>query len=267
MATRAHFKIFTLALLASSIGLPSIAMADDQIHGMFAAGVASKTDYEGSDDYELSPLLAAKLQYQTYYVEALGTDIRANISPYPTVEFGPSISYSGGRDDDVENNTISRMREIDNGFEAGAFIKVPFNGVFSAHDTLSFKAEVLTDISDTHEGMLVNIGAGYDRKLNDQLTLGTSVQTTYASEDYNQTYFGIDADNAARSGLAQYDADAGFKDVSLKVKGQYMLNEHWGVLGMAGYKQIIGDAADSPIVDEEGNTSQWVAGLGLSYKF
>ena len=265
-----HLKIKTLlvTLIAGCAYAPLSAAANDDINGFVAVGAATIPDYEGSDDYDFMPLLMAKVNYkETYYAELVGPALRLNVSTYPAVEFGPILGYSGGRDDDVDNNAVSRLREIDAGVEAGAFIKLPFKSVLTEYDSASISAQFLSDISDTHEGTTIKLSAGYDRWINKQLSLGASISTSYASDDYNDAFFSIDADNASRSGLNQYDADGGFKDIGLRINSRYALNEKWGVTGLIGYKKMIGDAADSPVVDDAGNDNQWMAGLGVSYRF
>jgi outer membrane protein len=97
--------------------------------------------------------------------------------------------------------------------------------------------------------------------------LGFNLSATYASGRYNATYFGIDANNAARSGFSTYDADGGIKDIGFSVNAAYQWDEHWGITGMIGVTQLVGDAADSPIVDDAGSATQGFAALGISYRF
>ncbi|MDP0500045.1 MAG: MipA/OmpV family protein [Verrucomicrobiota bacterium JB022] len=245
----------------------ALAQADDTFTGFVAAGIANVPQYEGSDDYEIKPLVAAQLDYRGYSLEILGTDLRAEVSPWEWVEFGPSLSFRGGREDDVDNEAVRRLREIDDAFEAGVFVRFPFHAVLSLRDRLSLRAEALFDLSDTYDGYVLSFAASYDYQVNDVLTLGVSLQTTYASEDYQQTYFGIDADNAVRSGLAPYEADAGFKDVGIRFSAKYMFTQEWGVIGLLGYQKVLGDAADSPIVEQEGDANQWLGGIGVVYEF
>jgi outer membrane protein len=40
---------------------------------------------------------------------------------------------------------------------------------------------------------------------------------------------------------------------------------YWNVLAVGSYSRLIGDAADSPIVDDEGDPNQFLLGLTLSY--
>ena len=257
-------------LLFASLSLSTVAQAQDADESKFGGsilfGAGVKPEYEGSEDYEATPLAAGKLEYGQYYLEAHGMNLRANVSPLSIIEFGPSAAFKGGRDD-VDNERVDRMRDIDDTVEAGAFVKIPVRQVFDNKDEFEFEVEFLTDTGDVHEGYKVKFGLSYKYLLTKKLRLGASLSATYASEDYNQTYFGIDTDNSARSGLPQYEADGGFKDAGVGVNVLYLLNENWGVTGIASYKQLIGDAADSPIVDQEGSSSQAMVGMGVLYRF
>lgn len=255
-------------LVAAAMGMTSTALAQDgQLGGHIVLGAGMAPDYEGSDDYEAVPLIAAKLEYDGYYLETQGLGLRANVSPFSGFEFGPAISYKSGRDDDVDNPRVAALREIDSTLEGGVFFKFNMGRLLGTSDQLAFNLDLMADAGDAHEGYTLKFGPAYSFAATDTLRLGVSLSATYASEDYNQTYFGIDADNAARSGLARYDAEAGIKDVGIGVNAMYSLNQNWGLTANAQYKQIVGDAADSPIVDQEGSAGQAFLGLGVLYRF
>ena len=80
-------------------------------------------------------------------------------------------------------------------------------------------------------------------------------------------YFGIDAADARRSGLDQHDADAGFKDIAIGGAVLHDLTERLQVGLLARYARLVGDAADSPIVDDEGSANQFFAGLLVGVRF
>ena len=82
-----------------------------------------------------------------------------------------------------------------------------------------------------------------------------------------ETFYGITTGQALRSGLRQHDADAGFRDVFVNLASGYKFSEHWTLIVQAQYRRLVGDAADSPIVDDEGSPNSLVGGLGLSYTF
>jgi outer membrane protein len=61
-----------------------------------------------------------------------------------------------------------------------------------------------------------------------------------------------------------YDIDSGFKDVFLGVAASVPLGDRWSLKLAGRYAHLLGDAADSPIVEAE---SQWSGGVGLTYRF
>jgi MipA family protein len=81
-----------------------------------------------------------------------------------------------------------------------------------------------------------------------------------------QTYFGVSAAQAAASlaHLPQFDPSAGFKDVSLGATAAVELDPRWTLYLTGRYTRLIGDAADSPVIETENG---FFGGAGLSYKF
>ena len=75
------------------------------------------------------------------------------------------------------------------------------------------------------------------------------------------------AADSARSGLNTYSADAGIKDAGLGVTLTYKFTDNWDVTGLANYTRLLGDAADSPVVDDEGDENQFFGGLTINYTF
>ena len=67
--------------------------------------------------------------------------------------------------------------------------------------------------------------------------------------------------------MSTYDADEGFKDVGLNFRVTYKPWQNWGLMGLASYKRMVGDAADSPVVEDEGNENQFTGGVLVFYKF
>ena len=97
--------------------------------------------------------------------------------------------------------------------------------------------------------------------------IGINGFTTWADDDYMTAYFGVDRRNSLRSGIKEYDADSGFKDVGITVPIRYNASEHWSIMGVAGFKKLIGDAEDSPIVSDEGDDNQLFGGAFVIYRF
>ena len=74
------------------------------------------------------------------------------------------------------------------------------------------------------------------------LSLGGHV--TYANDDYMETYFGVSGADAAASGLDQYNADGGVKDVGIDLGLDWNFASSWSLRGLARISQLVGDADD-----------------------
>lgn len=244
--------------LAAGLLLCQTATAAD-IKTSLGLGVGMAPDYEGSEDYTAVPLVFARVGWgDGDYVMLKGTQLRWNLMD-DQFEIGPLVQYRMERDD-VDNNQVDAMKDIDDAVEAGFFV-TGRSGPWSA--TLEFAA----DVSDTHDGFLITLGGDYKQTISDAFKITYGLSTTYASDDYMETYFQVDAGNRGTSTLPNYDADGGIKDISLNVAADYRFNDKWSLVGNVGYKHLLGDAADSPIVDDEGSEGQLFIGAMGVYRF
>ncbi len=224
-------------------------------------GVLAVPDYEGSEDLEgvLFPLLRIHWESGRYF-ELIGTRFRLNLlGGFEKWRAGPMLSYNPGRDD-VDNDRVDALRDIDDTIEAGGFV------IFDA-GTWETYLEFLTDIDDEHDGSLVTFRQSYKRPLENRRLLRLNFSLTYADDDYMESFFGIDANNATRSGLKTFEADADFKDIGVSAIFLQNVSKHWNMAYTLGYKRLLGDAEDSPIVDDEGSANQFFGGIIGAYTF
>ena len=233
--------------------------AADEWSFTLGAGAGFAPDYEGSEDYEVVPLLLARVQRNDLYLTLEANTLRANLLPFPVFQAGPLVRYRPERDD-VDNDAVDELEDVDAAVELGGFVGFEAQGWHG-------RVEVTQDVADAYDGLLVGVRGGYRAVLRPNLSLNTTVFTTYADDDYMETYFGIDGADAAASGLDTFDADAGFKDVGLSLAAHYGGREGWGLTGIAAYKRLLEDAEDSPAVDDEGDANQLFAGLLVTYGF
>ena len=223
-------------------------------------GVGMAPDYEGSEDYDAVPIAYARFSLDDGdYVMLNGNKLKWNFVN-DKIEFGPLLQYRLERDD-VDNDEVDRMKDVDSAIEAGFFL----TGVFGDWRA---NAEFAADISDEHDGYLVTIGGDYNMKVSDDLKMKLGVSTTYASDDYMETYFQVDATNRGTSILPAYEADdSEFKDITFYLTANYSINDNWSIMGNLSYTNLTGDAEDSPIVDDEGDDGQFFAGVTAVYHF
>jgi len=245
-----------IVLLTLLLVIPGAHAADVSVGG----GIGFAPDYEGSDYYEAVPVPYFNVNYnQGMFVKLLGLNLRANLIPEKTWNLGPVYNYRAERDN-VDNNRVDRMRDVSDAHEVGAFGGFTINNWFVS-------LEFLTDLGEAHGGWYSKLKGGYNWIISNSWALSIGASTTYADDDYMQTYFGVTAADAARSGLNQYEADSGIKDVGIDLGLNWMITQNWSAKGLASYTQLVGDADDSSPVVDEGSESQFFGAALVVYTF
>jgi len=266
--TRTILALMTFAATASSV--VSIAYAEESAtrpDGYIALGAAIIPEYEGADASQTIPFIAARAEWGQRYIAVDGVTARANVLASPSWEFGPLASVVFGRDDDVESMRVARLAPLDDAFEVGAFVAKSWADIGVAGREARLEVRAMGDASDVYGGWQSTISASYAAPVGTRWRLGGEVSSTVVSDDYAETYFSVSPVGSVASGLPAYTAEGGVKDVGVAVNATYALNETWSVTGFAGYRRLLGDAADSPIVRLEGSPDQISAGIGLGYSF
>ena len=262
-----RIRVLALAMMLA-IGVQGALAA--KAGGFVGAGIAMSPDYEGADDYEAAAAFFGSYTWESgRYVALTGTTgagkagrIKANLVPESMSDMwqaGPVLQFRNERDD-IENDRVDSMRKVDSAVEAGAFLGLQ-SGPWAGSLTYA------TDVSDEHDGSLIALEGSYTVAMNESLHLTFGANLTYADDDYMDTYFGVNATDAAASGLPIYSADSGVKDVGLSLTARYRLDESWGLLGSLSYDRLLNDAEDSPLVDDEGDKNQFGAALTVTYSF
>lgn len=214
-------------------------------------------EYEGSDEYEVLPVPYIDASYKDILTFNPFEGLRYNVFREGGFTMGPGLGVDFGRDDD-EGDRLRGMGDIDPTLEGQFFVNYEF-GKSSAEITFA------QDLFDGHEGYTLEAELGHAFVFPSTYAfVRPSISTTYASENYMGSYFGVSNAQAGNSVNNAYDADVGFKDVSLNLFASMPITEKWSINGLAGYSRLIGDAADSPIVESE---NQLMGGGFVSYKF
>lgn len=224
-------------------------------------GAALVPEFEGSEDYKGAPVPYFRAQLASgEYLQLIGGTLTANLVEGGTWQFGPLVRYRAERNDDVSNERVKRMKQVDAAVEVGGFIGFQAN-------QWNARLEMSHDFADGHDGSLASLSGGYTFVLSPAATLGLNLSTTYASDDYMSTYFSVTPQNVGFSGLPYYRAESGFKDVAATLIGRYSIDKNWGIIGAVQAKGLIGDAADSSIVDIAGSSSQMTVAVLATYTF
>ena len=260
----------TSAIVAGMISATSLAVAGEDmfappagLHGSIGLGVAVIPEYEGSKDHKTR----ASPNINLFYGDSLfftRMTAGANLLRFKTeggvaITAGPLLALRRGRNQD-ENAALNGLGDIDTGLDAGGFVRFRKQGWQASVD-------VRQNITNSNQGATVKLSAGHGIPIGQKLKLRANLETTWASTDYMKTFFGIDALQSAQSGIAQYEAGSGFKDARVSVMADYAITRDWSGFATLRYKQLLGGAADSPIVTSLGSKDQVSAGIGIKYHF
>lgn len=231
----------------------------------FALAVGVAPDYVGSNDYKFVVGPAGRIGFSNHrYVELVATQLTANLINHDYLRLGPTVNYRVGRTD-VEDSAVDRMTDIDGAFEIGLAGGIELSNGKNPRYRFRVNGDILYDVSGEHEGVVATLATRYWTPLSKAFDLGIGFGATFASDDFNSTYFGVSATDAGLSGLSTYSAGGGMNDVNGLVALVMHLSPKWHVAAGLKYQKLVSDAADSPVVDDRGSDNQFIAGIGLAY--
>lgn len=253
----------TAGAIAGAVAFSANCAAADWTIG---AGAGVAPDYEGSSDYEPIPLWnikASKLYHDDTYVQLFGTKLNSNLLPHDNFRLGISGQFVLRRNN-VDDSAVDRLSKTDDGFMLGAIVGYDFDLSKSSVFGIEFDAryDVKGDIGGLYTGRLK-----YSGQAGQNWIVTAGVETTYATEDYMDEFFGVTPTGTAASGLSTYDPDSGFKDVGINTSLTYKITNSWSFTGIVKYTRLVGDADDSSPITDRGSENQLVSGLLVNFHF
>ena len=241
----------------------------ENVPTVLGVAVGALPDYRGSDDYTFgfAPMFRYTWTGQERYVQVLANELTINLLDDEMFRFGPLVNYHFGRTDDVADDQVKLMAEIDDTIEAGAFADIVWILAKERRHRLLVGAKVYQDVGDESDGFRANVSARYWLPVAKPLDVNVSVGAVYQDDDYANHYFGVNADNVGTSALPFFTADSGVNEYYLVLGGIFFLDRNWLLSAGVRASVLTGDPGDSPIVDERGDSTQWVGGVGIGYAF
>ncbi len=103
--------------------------------------------------------------------------------------------------DNVSDSVVNRMQHVDASLMVGGLIGYDFK--LSDRQVLGVEFQGRQDV-ESGNGYLLTLLGRYQAPLLADLTFNGELSSTYASSDYMESYFGVGAADAARSGLDQF---------------------------------------------------------------
>lgn len=217
-------------------------------------GLGIVPNYEGSDDHTIVPVPYINVNWRDTI--SLGSGgINAHFLKSRNYRAGIGLTYDAGRDED--GNTLFGNSEDDTLRGLGDIDSAPGVRAFASYDfTQATLSSSLTQFfGDDNDGLLIDATLSKRLSAGKKLSFTPSIKATWANDDYMQTFFGITAAQSIRSRFTQFNTESGFKDVSIGLNAMYKIDNNWSVIANTQIKQLLNDAADSPISQQDTNAS------------
>ncbi len=253
--------------------LPFVSQAEDgKAFLTLGGGIAFAPAYQGADKYRPTAIYDINVGYShgNWGSVSLGNNGLSWALPLDE-PFGVALllDYDSGRDEviktlDGRDKTLKGMGDLGGALQAGVELSYqldPFRTYIKALQATKKRHYGGEDLGRT---LLAELGVGTITPLNDQFSLQTNLSTTWANSGYQRGYFGVTPEQAKRTAFSTWRPGSGFKDVTFSAALNYDWTQNIALQAGAGVTALVGDAANSPIVEKK------VAGLSFvsaSYSF
>lgn len=228
-------------------------------------GVGVAPRYSGSDENRVSTALVLDYSMRNGFFVSSTRGLGYGNS-LGNVDYSAALSYRTGRKDhNVDSDTMSdgsdHLRGMGN--VKGSALGVVGLG-YKLTNWLSAQLQAEVPFSQRDNGAALHFGivSPLYHSPKNSVTLGLT--SSWGTNDYMQTYYGVSAAQSAASGFTQYHAGSGIYACSLNLDWTHNFTERWSVVADASYTQLAGDARNSPIVQRKASPT---GSLTVTYRF
>lgn len=241
--------VFTAALTCQP------ALAQDRVVAFSVTGGAiSQPEYFGADSNRFAP--KARIGF---------TGLRAGDmslgDPDGPREFAPGTFYRGALQYIPERdgrNELAGLSNVDASVELGI-------GLQHTRETWQVYGELRYGFVG-HQAVAADIGGNAIFRSEGGRVVHAGPRIELGNSRFMRTYFGVTDREAARSDLDAYTPSRAVYSAGFEIAAYQPVKADWGITGSVRYDRLVGDAADSPIV-QQGSRNQWTAVLGLTKHF
>lgn len=241
----------------------------------FGGGVGP--DHEGSNESAFQPGGVVQGQLDGFDFQVRGTNLYVDLlrdapRARTALTLGPVVQVRLERTGRIRDPRVAALGDRKAAVELGGYAGVSQRGVLNRYDSINAELAFLHDVAGAHRSFILNPSLSYSTPLSRRTFARAIVSADYVGEGYGRTYFDVTPAGAAASGLAPYAVDGGgFKSAGLTGLVVQDLGgdarQGLGLFALAGYKRLLGQYADSPIVRDAGSADQGFAVAGLTYSF
>lgn len=219
-------------------------------------GVTSLSAYRGVDS-KTTAFPFINYEGERFFVR--GPSLGYRLTPDKPLRLAAFISAAPA-EYDPDDSDDAQMRKLDRrNFTALAGFSVRYN---LAAGLLT--ARVGTEITGRHHGQYAEVNYSYPFLFeNSTISLTPTAGIEWHSGDFNDYYFGISDEEAARTTLTEYSPGSSTNPF-LGLTLTWQFSEAASIFLSSRYKHFADEIADSPMLDDDSEVSSLI---GLTWKF
>lgn len=217
------------------------------------AGVGLAPRFEGSNHERARLAPIVHLAYGPVFFGLGGLGV--NLYRDARWRFGANLGFGGGRRESTDDR-LRGLGDVDRTVLAGLF------AVYRNQQLLA-RARVATDVGGQDQGTVARVDVFGRLRSGEGLAFFAGPGVTWADRRHMQTFSGVTADQAARSGFPEFDAGAGVSSLRLSAGAAYRVDPRWRLVGITSLSRLRGDAAASPIIETRTQNAFFVSAIYL----
>lgn len=216
--------------------------------------------YDGSDRYHMMGGPSVDIRYRDRFFLSTGEGIGVNVLTGPNWRVGVGAAYDLGRRAADDLDHLSGMGNIN----PAPSLRLLGEYAISKSFPLVLRADLRRNFGGDN-GWIGDLGAYMPMPGSSETFSWFAGPTmTIADSRYMNSWFGVNAQQSARSGYRQYDASPGIRSVGFGVSASLTIRKHWIVSADGAFQQLVGAAAHSPITQTR---ESGVFDVSVNYQF
>ena len=235
-----------LAQSQGIVSLPPVGPGESRL--LIGGAALAQPSYAGSSQHRYRVLPYLDYARRDGFYASVTNGLGYSFIQGPALQAGLRLIPQFGRDEN-DSPALRGMGDIGTGLEASAYWTM----------ALTRQWTVGAQVRGGSRGAEFDAGVRRDFMLGPATRLSATTFLTAANRKSQQTFFGVDALQAARSGYAVYEPGAGARNLQFSLTANHFFAGRWIAIGGVGAGRLLGGAADSPLVREKTQVGGFVA--------
>lgn len=230
---------------------------------LIGGGMRARPAYDGANSNKGEAIPVLRYYGKPWFARTTQglLEAGARIEPSRGFALGIQIAYEGGRLS--SESSFLHRHKVEN-IKVGASV-----GVHADYDRnigpmpVTFLARYRLN-TDKDQGAQTDLRISAGIYGGNHFNVALFTQASWADSHLTQTYYGITPQQATVTGFPAFNGASGLLFSSAGLLWSFDLNQEWVLVGGLEARQLRGNAANSPLVEDRSNT---YLNAGLAYRF